>query len=361
MNKIVERLTLNASAGGTQAVLYAKRGDTGTRELIACISGQGNAFKPSDAASAVINAKKPDGTCVCADCTVENGKIRCVFPSQLISAAGVTECELEVYDGNMNRLTSPRFDIIVEDVLYDENAVVSTDDYSALVSALARAEGVTDGITPTFTLTEEGDLYVDYLLDSNNSYMKATMYDPTGKKQDIFAYADAHKNDTAVHLTPALKQKWDGHALNTENPHGVTAAQAGAVPVTCKVNGKALSADITLSAADVGAAAGALTFVGTMGIETDADTKTISFDLTDHKGLFLELKPANASAPCVTMCIPKVLLSSAAKVYALSANEYSVADGGHGMFFEATLSSMTCKGHFAYGSTSAGIDVYYYD
>lgn len=41
------------------------------------------------------------------------------------------------------------------------------------------------------------------------------------------------------------------HTANTSNPHSVTAAQVGAVPTERKVNDKALSADITLSGADV--------------------------------------------------------------------------------------------------------------
>ena len=43
------------------------------------------------------------------------------------------------------------------------------------------------------------------------------------------------------------------HTNNKSNPHGVTAAQAGAVPTTRKINNKALSSDVTLGAADVGA------------------------------------------------------------------------------------------------------------
>lgn len=45
------------------------------------------------------------------------------------------------------------------------------------------------------------------------------------------------------------------HISNKSNPHGVTASQAGAVPTSRTVNGKALSANISLSASDVGAAA----------------------------------------------------------------------------------------------------------
>lgn len=57
------------------------------------------------------------------------------------------------------------------------------------------------------------------------------------------------------------------HLANKSNPHGVTAAQAGAVPTARKVNGKALSTDVTLGASDVGAAAiKGDTFTGTVGV-----------------------------------------------------------------------------------------------
>ena len=70
---------------------------------------------------------------------------------------------------------------------------------------------------------------------------------------------------SAAAVTAALTS----HTGNTNNPHSVTAeqvgarpaswtpsaAEVGAVPTSRRVNGKALSADITLSAADVGAAA----------------------------------------------------------------------------------------------------------
>lgn len=47
----------------------------------------------------------------------------------------------------------------------------------------------------------------------------------------------------------------NSHTGNKSNPHGVTAAQAGAVPTSRTVNGKALSSNISLSASDVGARA----------------------------------------------------------------------------------------------------------
>lgn len=43
------------------------------------------------------------------------------------------------------------------------------------------------------------------------------------------------------------------HTGNKSNPHGVTVSQIGAVPTSRTVNGKALSANVTLTASDVGA------------------------------------------------------------------------------------------------------------
>lgn len=47
--------------------------------------------------------------------------------------------------------------------------------------------------------------------------------------------------------------KFNGHLTDYSNPHQVTAEQANAVPTERTVNGKPLSADITLNAPDVGA------------------------------------------------------------------------------------------------------------
>ena len=51
----------------------------------------------------------------------------------------------------------------------------------------------------------------------------------------------------------AVQTALTSHTSNKANPHSVTAAQVGAVPTSRTVNGKALSANISLTAANVGA------------------------------------------------------------------------------------------------------------
>lgn len=54
-------------------------------------------------------------------------------------------------------------------------------------------------------------------------------------------------------LIVLIRDALNTHTFNKENPHGVTAEQVGAPPETRTINGKPLSADVKLSASDVGA------------------------------------------------------------------------------------------------------------
>lgn len=81
------------------------------------------------------------------------------------------------------------------------------------------------------------------------------------------AYSAQEAANNAQGAVSYVQNNIDNHTTNNNNPHNVTAAQVGArpsdwmptaaevgaVPTTRKVNGKALSSDISLTAADVGA------------------------------------------------------------------------------------------------------------
>lgn len=103
------------------------------------------------------------------------------------------------------------------------------------------------------------------VLNANMDAVDAALKDLEESKAEGAALA-AHEADGVKHVSAAeretltqgfalLSDDVDTHIARTDNPHGVTAAQVGAAPTTRKVNGKALSADVTLTAGDVGAAA----------------------------------------------------------------------------------------------------------
>ena len=82
-------------------------------------------------------------------------------------------------------------------------------------------------------LGEDGKVLPEQMPDMN--------YDPVGAAADVQASLDIHKNDGVKHVSAEERTAWnakaDGtatsaHISNTNNPHGVTAAQVGAVPLS---------------------------------------------------------------------------------------------------------------------------------
>ena len=100
-------------------------------------------------------------------------------------------------------------------------------------------------------------------LNANMDAVDAALKDLEESKAEGAALA-AHEADGVKHVSAAERTAWNAKA---DGDHTHTAAQVGAVPTTRKVNGKALSADVTLTAGDVGA-------FGMLGSSTTADLDT---------------------------------------------------------------------------------------
>lgn len=113
--------------------------------------------------------------------------------------------------------------------------------------------------------------YVDDVLEYNT----LSSFPPTGEDGKIYIAEDTNlqyrwSGTQYVEISPSLalgetsstayrgdrgKTAYDHSQITTGNPHGTTAADVGAVPVSTTVNGKALNGNITLDADDIGARA----------------------------------------------------------------------------------------------------------
>ena len=159
MKPITYRLRLDAYSNECQAQIHAKQFDTGTRNLSAVlVLDDGVPYDMTDVAGATLYAKRPDGLITLAAAEIEAGEIKLTIPSSIFSAQGTAECELTLYDADSNQLTSPRFDIIVEDSLYDENAMTASDDWTLLVQKLAEVENLKNALTIIDTYATYADL-----------------------------------------------------------------------------------------------------------------------------------------------------------------------------------------------------------
>lgn len=139
MERTRYRLRLELNDPAAAVTIHAKRCDSG-RSILATLLSGGAVYPVSDDLSAVFTARKPDGKVLYNACTIEAGRIRYDLTPQTTAAAGLMECELRLFRGEQ-LITSPRFHLMVEDTVYDENAEIeSTSEFTTLTGLVGKIE-----------------------------------------------------------------------------------------------------------------------------------------------------------------------------------------------------------------------------
>ncbi|AGK95640.1 BppU family phage baseplate upper protein [Clostridium pasteurianum] len=128
------------------------KGNNSKIDNIKCTVGDTNAYQlnvsiiiDKDAANltghtAKITFTKADKTKVFDDMIIDdavNGKMYVIFKSQVIAFAGRVDADIEIYDSSNGRLTTGSFAFMVGTGQLDDTAIVSTNQFTALDTALA--------------------------------------------------------------------------------------------------------------------------------------------------------------------------------------------------------------------------------
>lgn len=98
--------------------------------------------------SVTFYAQKPDGTKVFNSCDVDSSEnvASVLLTSQILSSAGILECEFEIFDSSSKLLKVNGIKIIVADCTDFSEAIESTSEYNALVEAINQAESFSNSI-----------------------------------------------------------------------------------------------------------------------------------------------------------------------------------------------------------------------
>lgn len=166
MNMFIHCLSLDIREPMTQAYINVKKGDT-ARKLIFTFSNYGSAYHISDGCTAVFRAKKPDGTILFNSCTINGNAVEYIFTSQTVAAVGIVECEVTLADADGKQITSPRFALIVENVLYSDDEVESTNEFTKLQEALAKVSGLGSA---SIAMRVDGG-YIQYSTDDGKTWV----------------------------------------------------------------------------------------------------------------------------------------------------------------------------------------------
>lgn len=159
MKALNHRFTLEMTTLNSQATVHIKKTDT-KNNLVISLSENGKPYKITENVHAVFVGKKPDGKIVFNDCVVVGNTIEYTITAQTSVAVGLVNCELRLYDANANLLTSPRFTIVVDEIIFnpDDIQIESENEINVLDRLVSEATRLVDDIE---TKLENGEFKGD--------------------------------------------------------------------------------------------------------------------------------------------------------------------------------------------------------
>lgn len=166
MKDAIYRISLDIHEHGSQAVLKAKKTDTG-RMLHITLREGGTPYIIEADCYAVFKATKPDGSILYNACTIERNEIIYEFTEQTCTAVGRCRCEIALYGLDDKLITSPRFALLVDGTIYPEGSVESTDEFSALTHLIS------DTLKATGSANEASDAANDAAANANEATASA--------------------------------------------------------------------------------------------------------------------------------------------------------------------------------------------
>ena len=122
-------------------IMEAQQNNIG-RGAVVTLKANGAIIEP-DGEGLTFWAKKPDGTVSYLSATQDGTSIKLDFTNQMLSVPGIVQVEIRMINGtgtNKTDISTPIFAVKVNESNIDDDAAESTNEYSALVDAIASVE-----------------------------------------------------------------------------------------------------------------------------------------------------------------------------------------------------------------------------
>ena len=181
MNVVNYRVSLDLLDTLSQATIKAKKGDSACKIHITLVKN-GKIFNIGEGCYATFNAKKSDGNFIYDNCTIEGDTIVYDFASsidengacQVSAVEGNVDCEVTLYNSKGEQLTSPRFTLFVDNVIYNGEEIVSSPEAGVLKGLITEAKEIVEDVESKLAagefVGEDGeDGYSMYLINNSTS------------------------------------------------------------------------------------------------------------------------------------------------------------------------------------------------
>lgn len=133
LNELDTHITLEMSGDTKKYLVSAKQGDKSTRRIVAKLLNEGIPYEITDDAIVVINMEKPDGKHIYNACTYSGSEVIVELTNQALAVTGTASCDIEIRTSdNSQVLSTVTFEIEIEKSKRNENAIVSSNEYTEL-------------------------------------------------------------------------------------------------------------------------------------------------------------------------------------------------------------------------------------
>lgn len=228
-------------------VVSASQGEVNARFLEITLVDGGEPLN-LEGTTVLIYAEKPDKNVIFNNCKIENaekGIVSVGLTSQMSVLSGKLDCEIHIINREKSTLKILGLQIRVMPCANSDSAVESASEFTVLSDAIEQTLEIMD------QYSEENIMGKIKSMDGAGSGLDADLLD--GKHGSEYATkAQGTKADSAIQ---GVQGNGTTITPNANKVVNVTPSNIGAVPNTRKINNKALSADITLIPSDIGAAA----------------------------------------------------------------------------------------------------------
>lgn len=116
-------ITLDVHETSPQAVIHSVQGNTAC-VLNILLTESGKPYVFEEGCYVDFKGVKPDDNKIYNPCVIDEGLVRYYFTEQTVILPGVVKCELRVADEEGRELYSPKFDIILEKRLFNDDEIV---------------------------------------------------------------------------------------------------------------------------------------------------------------------------------------------------------------------------------------------
>ena len=253
-------------------------------------------------------AKKADGTKVFNSVTTENiknGVVLAELTSQILAIEGAVKLTL-LLTKNGNKLISKQFLLNVDSSIVDDEAIESTNEFTALVDALGRVNNI------------------DSRFENVDLQLAQTMKEVEGIVENV---VDGHVEDTTCHVTTVEKSTWNSVTTLTLGVHtdGLIYIFRNGLPVGDGI-------EITAQEVVVGDVIGNVDEDNNIILSGDLENGTYVFKYENADGTFIKIGEFEINEGTISLYtnLLKTLEVHLNKRYSGSSN--ALASDGAGMF-----------------------------